>query len=316
MKTMRSVRGKPILAFLAAMLMGQAAFFGAAAGGLLDFREPDRQAAVEAVLYFRYENSAFLMPETREIEVKHTESLEKALVTALLDGPSPENTSLKSPFPNGTKVLSVLAEGDRLFVTLSKEFLNSLPGEDSGNLLSREEALRRRNLAVAALSNTLTETGEFASVQVLVLNQQDSGSSLRLNQRYFLEDSDYFPPPFHRKEDAIMTPGEALRYILGFWSRQDWAGFARLVVLAPGEASALGQAVDLRQLPLLLSFEVTGGTAGPKGDYAIVLADVQMKLDDGREVHKASFPVRLLKRNQVWALNLASLRKLTEGLEP
>lgn len=312
----RAAARRAALALLLALPLTVAGFCGARAGGLLDFREPDRKAVAGAALYFRYENSGYVAPEYREIEVKHTESLEKALVAALMAGPLPEDTSFKSPFPPGTEAISVLAEGSRLFVTLSKEFLNPLPNEESRGPAAQEEALTRRGLAIASLVNTLTESGEFSSVQILVLNQQDSGSSLRLNQRYFLEDSDYIPPPFSRQEEAILTPGRALEYILGFWGRQDWAGLARLVVMAPEEVTAGRQAVDLKQLPLLLSFGASTGTISPKGDYALVLADAQMKLDDGRELAKADFPVRLLKRNQAWALSLSSLERLTEVSEP
>lgn len=312
----RAAAGKTALLYLLVFLLSQAACLGAAAAGLLDFREPDRKAVAGVSLYFRYENSAYVAPEYREIEVKHTESLEKALVNALMSGPLPGNTSFKSPFPAGTEAISVLAEGSRLFVTLSKEFINPLPGEESGSPLARGEAILRRQLAIAALVNTLTETGEFSSVQVLVPNQQSSGSSLRLNQRYYLEDSDYIPPPFSRQEEAILTPGRALEYILGFWGRQDWAGLARLVAMSPEELTAGRQAVDLKQLPLLLSFDVSSGTTGPKGDYALVLADAQLKLEDGRELGKAAFPMRLLKRNQAWVLSLSSMERLTEASVP
>ena len=48
----------------------------------LGFDAPDTQKQVDAVLYFRSQDSPYLTQESRRISVQHTESLERALVQA------------------------------------------------------------------------------------------------------------------------------------------------------------------------------------------------------------------------------------------
>ena len=60
-----------------------------------------------AALYFRYGTSAYLAPEQRQITIEKNESPEKALVKALVAGPSASASALSPLFPPGTEVLAV-----------------------------------------------------------------------------------------------------------------------------------------------------------------------------------------------------------------
>ncbi len=91
--------------------------------------EPEAGAAREqtATLYFRYGDSALLRQETRELTVMPNESREKALVTALLDGPHEGGGS--ALFPDGTQVLSTQAQDRVIYVTFNEALYDRYPDE-------------------------------------------------------------------------------------------------------------------------------------------------------------------------------------------
>ncbi len=283
---------------------------GASASGLLTYEEPGNKTSTEAVLYFRYQDSPYLVQETRTIQVEHTESPEKALVRALIDGPAPAGSAGEALIPEGTEVISVLTEGDTLFVTLSKEFQSAMPNEGSAQ---REDAVLRRRLSLSALANTLTETGRYQKVQVLIFDQAAVDASMRLSQRYFLEDNDQIPPPSKRQEGDIITPGKAAELILRRWQTQDWDGLISRLALMPGEKPKTANDLDVKNLPVLLSYTASPGTLAPDMTYALTQVTLEMKTKDGMSVILSDQTVKLLRQNNAWLMSFASLLSLTQA---
>lgn len=281
------------------------------AGGLLSYEEPGQVAQVNALLYFPYENSQWLAPEARELSVLPTQSLEQALVQALLDGPQQTSLGKVRLFPEGTQVLSVLSEGSRLFVTFNDQIMKPLPGEEGNQEALLTKARHRRQLAMAALVNTLTESGLYHSVQVLVVDQNTRDNSLRLSSRYYLEDTEELPPPLTRQEQALLTPGKAAEYSLLAWRNQDWARFVARLALSPGQSGQRLQALTFDQLPALVSFSCSSGIPAPDGSYAIVSLDASLLMKDGTELSYAAFPLKMLRQGPGWLISLPSLLSLT-----
>ncbi|MBQ1815752.1 MAG: GerMN domain-containing protein, partial [Ruminococcus sp.] len=123
-------------------------------------------------LYFRYQDSAFLAPEPRMVVVQRNESLEKAVVQALISGPL--NTELSPLFPTGSEVVSTSTQDGTLFVTLNEAFLGRY-ADEPGDISTghwKTEGPERRRLCLDAMAATLTEAGLCDRVQVMVL--QDS----------------------------------------------------------------------------------------------------------------------------------------------
>lgn len=307
-------RYKEIL--LSFMLAGFLLFFppqANAADNLLSFEEPESMTAYKAVLYFRYLDSPYLAQETRTIQVKHTESREKALVKALTDGPAAAGSVGRPLFPQGTKVISVLAEGDTLYVTLSKEFENAL--ENENNQTRKEEATLRRRLTISSLVNTLTESGQYQKVQVLIFNQSAVDASMRLSRRFYLEDSGQIPPPVRRQEEDIITPGKAAGMILRLWQQQNWNALWGFLALEPGAASS-AKRPDVDRLPILLSYSSTPGALSPDGTYAIVQVTLEMKTLEGKTEIINDQAVRMLRQNNAWLMSLPSFTQLTLAGQP
>jgi hypothetical protein len=276
---------------------------------MLGYTEPGQTARAEAVLYFRYLDSAWLGQEQRSIQVKKTESIERALVQALLDGPQ-DRTAFPQPlFAEGTSIINVLAERDRLFVSLSKEVMDPLPGENTG--AGRQEAVLRRTLAMAALVNTLSESGNFRSVQVLVLDEPGITKSMRLSQRYYLDDSDALPPPLTRQEQAIITPGRAASTILERWKAQDWSCFLEMVT--PGISSGSHhEPLKSSMLPLLIEWEVSSGSISPDGRSAVAVLNLCVQSASGQQQDVTTFPLILLNEGHGWRIRQQSIEQILD----
>lgn len=282
---------------------------------LLTDQSPQEAQVRQATLYFRCGTTRWLEREQREIPILSSESYEKALVQALLDGPS---TAKFAPlFPPGSQVLSVMAEGRQLFVTFNERLMASYP--DEGITINTPgyragEGRLRRQLAMASLVNTLTESGEYARVQVLVRAETTLTGSLRLSSRYYLEDSDSLPDPLTRQEASIIQPGYAADQVMALWKTRDWAALRDRLAQAPGAAaaqSAFGLLLDAS--PDLLQYTLTPGTPAPDGSYAVVSVSLQYQPRGGAEKSIENWPLRLSRAGGFWEVPWDAFSALLEA---
>ena len=262
-----------------------------------------------SVLYFRYAAEPYLGRESRTVSFDPGTTYENALIRSLLEGPGSVYPHLEPVFPLGTEVLSTQARGDLLFVTFNEKLLNAYPDEVSLSTPSyrENEGRLKRELAMAALSCTITENTPFAYVQVLVLGDMRATTSMRLSERYYLLDSDVLPPPLSRAENRILTPQSAATLLCNYWLKLDRRGMAM-------HLRAAGEAADLPEgLPLLTSFALTNGTVSPDGQSAIVLADLTLRSNDGNSYARLGWPMRLSYVQGVWLVEQSALRSLWEA---
>lgn len=279
---------------------------------LLGYQPPDSADDKSAVLYFRYMGSGWLGQEVRDVSVPRTDNMEKALVQALLDGPSIRSPHFRPLFPPGTQVLSVLEEGGRLFVTFNERLLDPLAGEEAETEGSdNAPSLLRRRLAMASLVNTLTESGEYSSVQVLVLGQPNAAGSMRLSARYYLEDRDSLLDPLKRQEEWIVTPGLAAGLILSTWQSQFFSQLKLFVTRENAQWRPEEASLDIEKLPGLLSYHVSGGSVSPDGSYAVLTVDARMAGQDGMQRDVSGYPLRLVRQDGIWKMSETSLLLLT-----
>lgn len=137
----------------------------------------------EVALYFRMQGENMLAREVRKIYLSRDDQLEKAIVRAIIDGPSASLLDLSSVFNPGTQVLSTFATGSILNVTLSREFL-SAPPDVPANWYNyaywREEVMMRRRLAFASVVLAVTDATEYTAVQFLVQERSDDLTGKRI----------------------------------------------------------------------------------------------------------------------------------------
>ena len=270
---------------------------------------PDASAAT---LYFRYGDSAYLAPEERVLQVERNETLEKKLVQALIDGPAATHSHLHPLFPPGTEILAITNQEDTLFITFNEALLSRYSDEPSD--ISQEpwktEFSLRRHLCMDALTATLTEAGLCARVQVLVYQENNQSTSLRLQAGFFDRTrNDTLLPPLTRNEESIFTPHNAASAILNAWMIQDWPSLYALTAKAdildprPDEQSAYQAFSSARALT---GFLLSPGNVAASGRRAVLSANLAMRAD-GRDLSLDSYPMHLCREEGLWKIPYSRL---------
>lgn len=131
---------------------------------------------VSADLYFRLTDEPYLVKVTRNISVRANESRENAILRALLNGPPPLSNGVSGVLTESARVISVQLDGGILYVTMSREFI-----ETDKNAGSREEIDELLRLRVFALVNSLTASGSADRIQILI-DLDNSGTGLRVQR--------------------------------------------------------------------------------------------------------------------------------------
>lgn len=267
----------------------------------------------EAALYFRFWDTAYLAPEQKQISVQRDQTLETALVEALIAGPSVTASSLSPLFPEGTQVLAVSRQGDTLFVTFNEALLSGYADEpgDLRNEPWKTEAPLRRRLCMDALAATLTEAGLCARVQVLVYPEKVQKSSMRLTNGYFtLEQDDTLAPPLTRNEETLLTAHNAAQILLDAWMTQNWARLYGMTCGAsrPNETAALNQFSLSR---VLSGFTLSHGSVSPDGQTAVLTADLSLQ-SPGEDTYLQHYPLILTREGGLWKMSFEKLEALMQ----
>lgn len=282
----------------------------------------EQRLKLAATLYFRYRNTPYLAREVRELSVSRTLPDELALVNALLEGPGSLSPHLSPLFPSGTKALSTAVEGETLFITFNDRLMSRYADEAVlfSTDYSQGEGLLRRRLAMAGLVNTLTESGLFSRIQVLVRQESYVTSSMRLSNRYYLLDDDSLPPPLHRQETYILTPQASADIFLDGWQKGDLVSGLKMVRGSDGRSlAAIPSEYELRQMmeqaPRLADFSVTAGSTSLDGQSAVVSLSLSLLKDDGGERLIDNRPLRLILREGIYTIPYEAFEGLLEAVK-
>ncbi len=268
--------------------------------------EDGAEARFTATLYFRYANSAMLRQETREITVAPNETREKALVSALLDGS--REAGSRALFPEKTEVLSTQAQDGIIYVTFSE----ALYGRYADETKEPQESTMRRRLAMAALAATLTESGEYRAVQVLVRSEGNVGTSMRLKNSFFDEKEEGTAEPMTRVQAYLPTPGNIAAAVMRAWLQHDWNSLD-LLITSRGSLSAAQLGERLGSAPVLIDYGTAEATVSPDGAKAVACVDMTLRRVDGSEYEKLSVPLALLREGGIWRVDVQRLLALMEA---
>lgn len=126
---------------------------------LFDYGKAQSQAeTAKVMLYYATEDGNYLSQTTRMVHYSSNVPLEQVVLNYLSESPNQEG--IKSPIPEGTKVLSVVINDSTCYVTLDSGFLN-LPEWES------------REVAIYSIVNTLCELETVSKVQLIVSTEKD-----------------------------------------------------------------------------------------------------------------------------------------------
>lgn len=267
--------------------------------------EDGADAKFTATLYFRYANSNLLRQETRDITVAPNETREKALVSALLDGS--REAGSRALFPEKTEVLSTQAQNGIIYVTFSE----ALYGRYTDESKETQERTMRRRLAMAALVATLTESGDYQAVQVLVRSEGNVGTSMRLKNSFFDEKEEGTAEPLTRVQAYLPTPGNIAAAVMRAWLQRDWNSMDALIT-SRGSLSAAQLNEHLGAAPVLVDYGTAEATISPDGKKAVACLDMTLRRTDGSEYEKLAVPLPLLRESGIWRVDVQRLLTLME----
>lgn len=274
----------------------------------------------EVALYFRVQGEDLLARETRKIYLSRDERLEKAIVRAIIDGPSASLTDLTGTFNPSTQVLSVFETGSILNVTLSRAFLSSptdVPADWYNYASWREEVLMRRRLSLAAVTLALTDASEYTAVQFLAQERADdlTGKRILRKEIFFGETDDTAVlGPMTREESLLLTQYNSAQVILECWRDKDFTRLYRFTAQADGERPTQEAFVQVvADMPYaLIDFDVQPGSVSEDGQTAVMTVELTcMSQGDTLEIH--AYPMHLLRENGLWKISYSTLTRMMEA---
>jgi len=267
-------------------------------------------------LYFRLGTEAYIVKIERNISVRANEKAETAVLRALLEGPPALSNNLTALFPEGTSVVSVSLDGGILYVTMSSEFLDVMPGAST-----REEIDTSRRLASLAIVNSLLSLGSADKVLLLV-DIDDAGVGSRVQGALLgfpsSEGADsQLLEPLAMDESVVVDPGKLAECTLslirdGHYDRA-YPYFAESESGGMQKPDYAAFETDLKALGSLTEFSVKRFEESENGLNATAIVDLVFTYsEDGvtKEITSASLP--LYKEGDLMKLGYASFRRLLE----
>ena len=267
------------------------------------------QETVLVTLYYRYRDEPMLAAESRILTVQRDESVEFAIVQALLDGPSAGHSDLKALLPMGTTLESVTSRDDIIFVTFDAAFLaDDVPADWMTNEAWREEAPIQRKLIAQSIVASLTEQYAYTGVQLLVHKTDEVQSNLRLDLSYFLTGANGPSDPLPREESLLLTPRNTAQILLTAWEQHDFAQLYAYVA-EEDQPSFADFSQTLTTAPALQKYELSGGSITEDGKTSTFSVTLQTQVD-GNSRYTQSYPLQLIRENSIWKIEYASLLAL------
>lgn len=258
---------------------------------------------VEATLYYRFQSTGMLASEARTLTVRRDESMELAILRALLEGPSAGHADLVRLLPETVSILDVTTREGILYITLNEAFLtdDSIPEKWQETADWAIEAPLRRALTVGSMVASITENLPYTWVQIMVQSGDNAQSSLRLDNRYFLTGLTGPSDPQSRNEALLLTPQNTAMTILSAWQQREDELLYAFVSTAGGSAKpAFTQfQSDIDKYGVPSSFAVSGGNVSETGQKAVVTVQVSPL---NPETASAPYPLLLERENGIWKI--------------
>ncbi|MFA5675115.1 MAG: GerMN domain-containing protein [Christensenellales bacterium] len=271
--------------------------------------ESANKDTVNVALYYCYNGERLLASETRAIEVPVNDSLEAAVVRAIIAGPSAEMDELSGLFWDGVKLIRVDSNADIFFVTLSEEFITTTP---AAAVLDEPNTQERKKLAIYSIVNTIVEMGKFSRVQVYVDRQGGVGQRITLVEAGWSDENTTHLEPLPRNQSIILTPQNTLVQALDSYSKKDWTRLYDFTAYMSKDGSIKPDITDFSAAlaatgNVLDSFFVTDANVSLSGQSAVVMLDYTLSTREGDSVTRSGIPVVLVREHEIWKLTYASL---------
>jgi len=269
----------------------------------------------QAELYFRFLDEPYLAAESRTLIVQKDESFEKALVRALISGPSAASSELRRLFSEDVTVESTVAQDELLFVTLSANVTDPLGDEPARwreDVYWQKEVPLRRQLAMQSLAATLIENCGYESIQILLDKRADANGSMRLPMSYYQVNEAGLAPVLRWDDQYLLTPQKAADVLLKSYQQKDWERVMRYVAVADGapppNQTTAGMLMD--QWLTLIDYQLGEAVLSQRGSNGIVACGATVARSVGDTQQLQAYPLRLIRENSIWKISWSELEGL------
>lgn len=278
---------------------------------------PNAEAAnkdtAEVTLYFGYMKEDLLAGEARKINVPVNEKTEKAVINALIAGPSADRDKLSGLFWGDVKLVKVDSNADILFVTLSNDFVSTNPVKVS---LESGAIADQKKLAILSIVNTIVEMGNYSSVQIEVDREGGKiGERITEYEAGWSGDTSTYLEPLGWSGDVVLTPEKTLQEALTSFQNKDWTRLYDFTAYNSPDGTVKPDLTGFSgalsgQGNILESYNVIGTNVSYNGQTAVVMMDYTINTRTGDTITKTDIPVVMVRENDIWALSYTSLVKV------
>jgi|GEM_PF-2688872 len=286
------------------------------------YSENVKKIKSSAVCYFGYAETddttgcEYLVAETHTIDYTSGD-YEVALLKELAKGPDQKGKKLTSVIQKGTTFKVIKKEADRFItVIVSSTFLNA-PLDFPTDWKTRSEYVEKYNrlkrLAIYSIVDTLTETGKYNRVQILIDKDGTGiGSVPTRGEVGFTDDSNQFEllEAMYRNTDIIMTPEKAFDTLMYYLKTDSFENLYELIMLVdlnsnkkPTQEEIVKTLVDMNIN--VVSYEASNATVSPDGTTATLLFNGEIQIGLGSNIKTKYFKnttVRLIEEDGIWKI--------------
>lgn len=263
-------------------------------------------------VYYGYSSNTYLCSELRQITDNQSTLIEKLAIEEIIKGPS--NNELSALITKETTV-SVEGISDTLFVTLSDDFMLTLPTENSNfknNEQDNKAVLNRRKMAIYAIVNTVTELGNYQRVQISIKDKKKNttyrptlyevGLSNVESENVFLEVLTHAP-------EYNLSPVAVLNNAFGYVQKQNFHSLYKSI-------SQINSSVKISETDFLsmvkdTKLKITETVIDPNVTYTstgIAIVNANFIFEQNGETHSfTNYPVRVILDNNIWKLEYNSV---------
>ncbi len=242
----------------------------------------------EVTLYFRLAGEPLLVPVKRMVSVRSSEYAERAVMRALIEGPSALSQELTGVIPEGVRLVDTASDGNILYVTLSRELI-----DPPKNPVDREELALTRRMAVYAIVNSLCELSGYSRVQLRVdMTNTGQGTRVTPSMVGFAEDSAQWLDTMSKEESVIANPKNIAELILQHLAAGELTDAYQLFAeMEQGERQKPDYAAfetEMLTLGHVEEFQINGYEISEDGRTATVRANIAWRPRGGNETTRGN----------------------------
>jgi len=280
------------------------------------------ERTTHVTLYYRLANENFLLGVDSDVTVLANERTETAVIRALLEDGLPPASNLVSACPMGTAVEDVTYENGILYVTLSRQFLNT----DAVDKLAREsyasdeeyaaavqsaesDMYAARRMGALSIINTITNHSAGVAVQIMIdTDGTGSGRRLSYNSLGMTEYGSGLMEPLRFDSSVLVTPERMAASFFEHMIAEEYE--EAYILLTGGDAVKPSYAEFVSNTQVrgrVVSYSISGSEEGENG---VAITTTVSIMDAGSSSYTINSVVRLNEEDGIYKVNYDSLMSI------